>query len=76
MAKQTEEVASGVSQAIFDAHTHDYRKITQIGADSDDKWGSPTLVDIIDDDTTEAHEAVDLEAVGITVATQPTEIPN
>lgn len=77
MAREVTEFAiSGVSQVVYDAHTHNYRKITQIGGDADDKWASPTLVDVVDDATTEAHEQVDLEAVGVTVSTQPTETPN
>jgi len=75
MAKQTEAISPGVSQAVFDVHTHNYRKLTQIGGDADDKWASPTLVDVVDDATTEAHESVDLEAVGVTVSTQPTGVP-
>ena len=77
MAKQTEEVvASGVSQAVFDAHTHNYRKLTVIGADDDDKFLSPTREPIVDDAETVAATSVDMEAVGITVATEPTEVPN
>lgn len=68
-------LADGVPQAAFDAHTHNYRKLTQIGGDSDDKWGSPTLVAVGDDATTHAAENVDLEAVGVTVATLPTSVP-
>ena len=76
MAREEVEYPTGVSQSVFDGHTHNYRKLTQIGGDADDKWASPTLVDVVDDTTTEAHEAVDLEAVGVTVSTQPTEVPN
>jgi len=43
---QLDPAAGGVSQATFDAHTHGYRKVTRIGADSDDKFASPTWVDI------------------------------
>ena len=57
------------------AHTHSYRKVTRIGGDSDDKWNSPTWVDIVDDADTHASESVDLEAVGVTVATEPTSTP-
>lgn len=72
---QLDPEAGGVSQTVFDAHTHAYRKITRIGGDSDDKWGSPTWVDVVDDGDSHAAENVDLEAVGITVATEQTEIP-
>lgn len=75
MAIEKVYVSDGVIQVVFDAHTHNYRKLTQIGGDADDKWASPTLVDVVDDATTEAHESVDLEAVGVTVSTLPTSTP-
>lgn len=56
-------------------HTHSYRKITRIGGDSDDKFLSPTWVNIVDDADTHAAEPVDLEAVGVTVATESTSTP-
>jgi len=76
MAIIKDYLADGVPQSAFDTHTHNYRKLTQIGGDSDDKWASPTLVDVADDATTHAAESVDLEAVGVTVSTEPTEVPN
>jgi len=72
---QLDPAAGGVSQATFDAHTHGYRKITRIAGDSDDKFASPTWADVVDDADTHASESVDLEAVGITVATEQTEVP-
>lgn len=76
MARQTEEiVASGVSQATFDAHAHNYRKLTGIGVDDDDKYNSPDKMDIVDDAETVAATSVDAEAVGVTVATLPTSTP-
>ena len=69
-------LADGVPQSEFNAHTHNYRKLTQIGGDADDKWNSPTLIDVVDNAITHAAESVDLEAVGVTVSTQPTEVPN
>jgi len=74
----TEFITSGVPQAEFDAHTHNYRKVTQIGADGDYRWASPTIRDIADDDLTWAHDSIpdkDIAAVGITVATSPTSTP-
>jgi len=56
-------------------HTHTYRKVTRLGADSDDKFLSPTWTDIVDDSDNNAAESVDLEAVGITVATSSTSTP-
>ena len=74
MARSVGEI-TGVSQSVFGAHTHNYRKLLQIGGDSEESWASPTLVDVVDDATTEAHEAVDLKAVGVTVSTQPVSTP-
>lgn len=76
MAKQTEEVAAGVSQATFDVHTHNYRKITWVGVDDDDKYLTPDKEEIVDDAETVASTNVDAEAVGITVSTQPTGVPS
>ncbi len=70
-----EEERGFMSEAAFNAHAHNYRKITQVGGDSSDKWMSPTLVDVADDTTTHAAEPADLEAVGVTVATEPTSTP-
>ncbi len=64
-----------IVKAKFDAHTHNYRKITKIGVDADDKWASPTWADVIDDTQTHASESVDLEAAGVEVATSPTSTP-
>ena len=72
---QLDPAGGGVSQATFDAHTHAYRKITRVGADDDDKFASPTWENIIDDGDTVAASSVDMEAVGITVATEQTEVP-
>jgi hypothetical protein len=65
----------GVSQAEFDSHTHAYRKITRVGADDDDKFGSPSWETIVDNADTVAFSIVDMEAVGITVATEQTGTP-
>lgn len=76
MARQTEEiVATGVSQAVFNAHSHNYRKITQFGVDANKTYAGPTRVDIIDDQEVFGQDGTDLEAVGITVATAPTTTP-
>jgi len=72
---QLDPAAGGVSQATFDEHTHNYRKITRVGADAADQWTSPTWEDIVDDVDTHVSETADLEAVGITVATEPTTTP-
>jgi len=68
--------ASGVSQAEFDAHTHDYRKIMWLGVDDDDKYLTPDEVEIVDDSENVAATSVDAEAVAITVATASTTTPN
>ena len=56
-------------------HQHNYRKLTRIAGDSDDKFASPTWSDVIDNGQTSVSEAVDLEAVGVEVATSPTSTP-
>jgi len=68
--------SGGVSQATFDAHTHNYRKPTQISVDIKKDWSSPTIVDIVDNALTHADGSTDIEATGITVSTQPTSTPN
>jgi len=64
-----------VPKTTFNAHTHNYRKITKIGVDDDDKWSSPVWVDVVDDAQTYASTSVDLEAAGVEVATSPTSTP-
>jgi len=76
MAKQTEEVAAGVSQVTFDAHTHSYRKLTQVGADSTKTYATPDRTDVVDDSEVFAADNTDMEAVGVTVSTQPTGVPS
>lgn len=76
MARAIEEiVATGVAQSIYDVHAHNYRKITWIGVDDDDKYLTPDKEEIVDDAETVAASSVDAEAVGVTVATQPTSTP-
>lgn len=67
--------AGGVSEATFNAHTHNYRKITQIGGDSAKNWASPIRVDVIDGQEVNVYDTQDLEGVGVTVSTQPTSTP-
>ena len=76
MAIAKDYLADGVPQGAFDAHTHNYRKITGVGVDDDDKYLTPDKMTIVDDAETVAATAVDAEAVGITVATLPTGVPN
>lgn len=64
-----------VADSVYAAHTHDYRKITWLGVDDDDKYLTPDKAEIVDDAETVAATAVDAEAVGITVATLPTSAP-
>ena len=72
---QLDPNAGGVSQATFDEHTHNYRKITRIGVDDDDKFLSPVWENVSDDADTFASSSVDLEAAGVTVETSPTSTP-
>ena len=76
MAVAKDYLADGVPQSTFDIHTHNYRKITGIGVDDDDKYLTPDKMDIVDDTETVAATSVDAEAVGVTVATLPTGVPN
>ena len=76
MVRELIQYPAGVSESVFDAHTHNYRKITWIGVDDDDKYLSPDEAEIADDTLTVAATAVDAEAVGVTVATLPTGVPN
>jgi len=75
MAIVKDYLADGVPQGTFDVHTHNYRKVTWIGVDDDDKWATPDKAEIVDDAETVAATAVDAEAVGITVSTEPTSTP-
>jgi len=75
MAVAKDYLADGVPQSTFDTHTHNYRKITWLGVDDDDKWNTPDKMEIVDDTETVAATAVDAEAVGVTVATSPTSTP-
>lgn len=75
MARQVAEVAPGVSEATFNAHTHNYRKITQLGVDAQRAYNTPQRVDIVDDSEVNTSGNTGLEAVGITVVTTPTGTP-
>ena len=77
MAREEVEYPIGVGSAEFDAHTHNYRKLTQLLVDASDPWNSPQSVDVVDDSTVhQIDQGQDLEAVGVAVATQPTGAPN
>lgn len=67
---------NAVTEVTFNAHTHNYRKMTQLLVDASDPWNSPKSVDVIDDSTVHQIDlGQDLEAVGVTVATLPTSTP-
>lgn len=72
---QLDPTAGGVSQATFDAHTHNYRKITTLGVDANKAYGSAVEEPIVDDAQVIGTDGTDLEAVAITVATSPTTTP-
>jgi len=69
-------LSEGVSQATFSAHTHNYRKLTQIATDISKNWVGPTYTDVLDDQEVTNTDGADIEAIGVTVATQPTGVPN
>lgn len=66
-----------VTPAVFGAHKHNYREITRMGVDADDKWNTPQWVNITGDGDFHVSDvpASDLEAAGVTVATAPTSPP-
>ena len=76
MAREAVEYPAGVSQSVFSAHTHKYRKITQLGVDQSSGWTNPSITDIVDDSLVTAEDGTDLEGVGIAVATSETEAPS
>ena len=77
MARETiEYTTSGVSQSEFDVHTHNYRKLVQIGVDGTGAYTSPVRTPITDDSEVTATDANKVNVVGVTVGTQPTEVPN
>ena len=77
---QLDPAAGGVSQSVFDAHAHSYRKLTKLTGDDDDGWSSPVSVDVVDDAGVHLNAGggnpPDLEAVGVEVATAPTSTPS
>ena len=75
MAIVKDYLADGVSQGIFDAHTHNYRKLTQIGVDGVGIYTSPVRTNIADDSEVTATDSNKVNVVGVTVSTQPTSAP-
>lgn len=67
--------AGGVSQTEFDAHTHGYVKIIQLGVDANKNYGSPVKVDLQDGSEVNASDGTDLESIGITSAIVQTGVP-
>jgi len=73
---QLDPEAGGVSLDTFDAHTHNYSKLTKIGVDNFGAWTSPKWLDVLDDGIVHVDEGIeDLEAVGVEVETLPTSTP-
>ena len=78
MAREViEVVATGVGQGTFDAHTHSYRKPTELAVSVDHLYTTVLRYPVTDDAETVAivGNNADLEAVGVTVATLPTSTP-
>lgn len=67
----------GVAQAAFDGHTHNYRKLGEVAVSVDHLYTTVLRYPVADDEETVAivGNNADLEAVGVTVATQPTSTP-
>lgn len=76
MRETIEVSASGVDRGTFDAHTHDYRKITSVGVDGVGAYTSPAREDIVDDSEVAVTDSNKCNAVGVTVSTEPTGAPN
>ena len=76
MAIVKDYLSSGVSQSEFDAHTHNYRKLTTIGVDNSKNWVGPAYETVLDDQEVHVTDGSDAEAIGVTVSTQPTGVPN
>jgi hypothetical protein len=72
---QLDPAAGGVSQAEFDAHTHNYRRVDQIGIDDLQNYSSPTRVTVVDDSEVNVGGSKAGKAIGVTVSTQQTEVP-
>ncbi len=66
----------GVGLAVFNAHTHNYRKVTQLGVDGTGNYATPQRVAIIDDSEVNVTDSNKVASAGLTVATQATETPN
>lgn len=78
MAREVTEFTGGggVSQGVYDAHTHNYRKFMQVGVDGVGGYTNPVRTDIVDDSEVNLTDSNKVAAVGITVSTQATEVPN
>ena len=78
MAREVTEFTGGVSQASFDAHTHNYRKVNEVGVSVDHLYTNVQRYALSDDAETVAFVGnnSDLESIGVTVATQATGSPN
>ncbi len=66
---------NGVDGATFDAHTHNYRKMTQIAVDTNKNWIGPAYETVLDDQEVYVTDGADAEAIGVVVSTQPTSTP-
>ena len=77
MAIEKVYVSDGVPQPTFDAHTHNYRKLNEVAVSVDHLYTDVLRYPVTDDTETVAivGSNADLEAVGVTVATQPTSTP-
>jgi hypothetical protein len=74
---QLDPAAGGVSQAAFDAHTHNYRKLMQLAVSRDHTYDPVERFDIVDDSEVVGFSGnnIDLEAIGVTVSTEATGTP-
>lgn len=61
--------------AAYNEHTHNYRRVEQLGVDGDGGYAHPVRVAIEDDAEVEVTDANKTASVGLTVATEPTSPP-
>lgn len=75
MREVIELTATGLDVGTFNAHTHNYRKLTQLGVDGAGSYASPVRIAIAEGEVN-VTDSNKVASVGITVSTQPTETPN
>lgn len=76
MAIEKVYLSEGVNLTDFNVHTHNYRKVTDLGVDGTGNYTTPQRIAVADDSEVNITDSNKVSAVGITVGTQATEVPN